>query len=163
MGRHLYLIACPPQHGLSHCFPGNLSHVIGFLPADKEFHEQELASRSSSGIDLDDDTSKQQVEQDSLPFQRQQVLRIAFDEQHDPIYYLMPSKEEVAASGGELSAYRFHPNQKPTKQPLTKERNLHNMTNIHLAHGCVVDQEAKGRASIKTSNLQLAYQTASRL
>ena len=31
------------------------------------------------------------------------------------------------------------------------------MTHIHIEHGCVVDQEAKGRASIKTSNLQLAY------
>ena len=44
MGRHLYLIACPSQHGLSQCFPGNLSQVIGFLPEDKELHEQELAS-----------------------------------------------------------------------------------------------------------------------
>ena len=79
MGRHLYLIACPSQLGLSHCFPGSLSHVSGFLLADKEFHEQELASRSSSSIDLDEDTSKHQVEQDSLTFQRQQLLRAASD------------------------------------------------------------------------------------
>ena len=62
MGRHLYMIACPSQHGLSHCFIGSLSQVIGFLPADKELHEQKLASRSSSSIDLDEDTSKQQDE-----------------------------------------------------------------------------------------------------
>ena len=35
MGRHLYLIACPSQHGLSQCFIGSLSHVIGILPEDK--------------------------------------------------------------------------------------------------------------------------------
>ena len=68
MGRHLYLIACPSQHGLSHCFTGSLSQVIGFLPADKELHEQMLASRSSSSTDLDEDPSKPQVEQDSLTF-----------------------------------------------------------------------------------------------
>ena len=72
MGRHLYLIACPSQHGLSQCFIGSLSQVIGFLPEDKELHEQELASSSSSSIDLDEDPSKQQVEQDSLNFQCQQ-------------------------------------------------------------------------------------------
>ena len=83
MGRHLYLIACPSQLGLSHCFPGSLSQVIGFLAADKELHEQELASRSSSSIDLDQNTSKQQVEQDSLTFPRQQVLRAAVDEKDD--------------------------------------------------------------------------------
>ena len=90
MGRHLYLIACPSQHGLSHCFPGSLSHVIGFLPADKELHAQELASRSSSSIDLDEDTSKQQVEQDNLTFQRQHVLRTAFAEKNDPTPDLIP-------------------------------------------------------------------------
>ena len=158
MGRHLCLIACPSQHGLSHCFPGSLSHVIGFLPADKELHEQELASRSSSSIDLDEDTSKQQVEQDSLTFQRQQVLRTAFDEKNDPILDLIPSKEEVATSGGKLPASSFHPHHyQQTKQSSTQERKLHNMTHIHLEHGCVVDQEAKCRASIKTSNIQLAY------
>ena len=31
------------------------------------------------------------------------------------------------------------------------------MNHIHLQHGCVVDQEAKGKASTKTSNIQLAY------
>ena len=43
MGRHLYMIACPSQHGLSHCFIGSLSQVIGFLPADKELHEQKFS------------------------------------------------------------------------------------------------------------------------
>ena len=63
MGRHLYLIACPSQLGSSPCFPGSLSHVSGFLPADKEFREQELASRSASSNDLDEDTSKHQARQ----------------------------------------------------------------------------------------------------
>ena len=66
MGRHLYLIACPSQHGLSHCFTGSLSPVLGFLPPDKELHEQMLASRSSSSNDLDEDPNSSQVEQDSL-------------------------------------------------------------------------------------------------
>ena len=34
-GKHLYMIACPSQRGLSNCFLGNLSHAIGFLPADQ--------------------------------------------------------------------------------------------------------------------------------
>ena len=159
MGRHLYLIAWPSQHGLSPCFPGSLSQVIGFLPEDKELHEQELASRSSSSIDLDEDTRKQQVEQDSLTFQRQQVLRAAFDEKEDPIFDdLMPSKEEVADSGGELQAHSLHPHHyQQTEQPSAQDRKLHKMHHMHPAHGCVEDQEAKDRASIKTSNIQLAY------
>ena len=36
VGRHLYLIACPSQHGLSPCFFGNVSQVTGFLPEDKQ-------------------------------------------------------------------------------------------------------------------------------
>ena len=42
-GEHLYLGACPFQHGLSTCSRGNLPEVIGFLPEDKELHDQELA------------------------------------------------------------------------------------------------------------------------
>ena len=98
---------------------------------------------------------KQQVEQDSLTFQRQQVLRAAFHEKNDPIFDLMPSKEEVAASGGELPS--FHPNPQPTKQPSPHNRKLRNKTHVHLEYRCVVDQEAKDRASNKTSNIQLAY------
>ena len=64
MGRHLYLIACPSQHSLSPCFIGSLSQVIGFLPADKELHEQRLAYRSSSSTDLDEDIGEYQAEQD---------------------------------------------------------------------------------------------------
>ena len=157
MGRHLYLIACPSQHGLSQCFIGSLSQVIGFLPEDKELHEQELASRSSSSIDLDEDTSKQQEEQDSLNFQCQHVLQAAFDEKDDLSFDLMPSKEEVADSGGALQATSFLPYAFQPEQPSAQERKLHNMNHIHLQHGCVVDQEAKGRASIRTSNIQLDY------
>ena len=156
MGRHLYLIACPSEHSLSQCFPGSLSQVIGFQPVDKDLHEQELASRSSSSIDLDEDASKPQVEQDSLTFQRQQVLRAAFDEKDDPIFELMPSKEEVADSGGELQAHSFHPHHQQTDKTSAQARELHSMNYIHPEHGCVVDQEAKDRASLKTSNIQLA-------
>ena len=81
--------------------------MIGFLPEDKELHEQRLASRSSSSIDLDEGSSKQQVEQDSLNFQCQHVLQATFDEKDDPSFDLMLSKEEVADAGGELQATSF--------------------------------------------------------
>ena len=143
MGSHLYLIACPSQHGSSHCFIGSLSQVIGFLPEDKELHEQKLASRSSSSIDLDEDTSKQQEEQDSLNFQCQHVLQAAFDEKDDLSLDLMPSKEEVADSGGVLQATSFLPYAFQTEQPSAQERQLHNMNHIHLQHGCVVRSRSK--------------------
>ena len=158
MGRHLYMIACPSQHGLSPCFIGNLSQVIGFLPADKELHEQKLASRSSSSTDIDEDTCKQQVEQDSLNFQCQHVLPATFDEKDDLSFDVMSSKEEVADSGGELQATSFllYPCQQ-SEQPSAQERELHNMNHIYPQHGCGVGQETKGKASTKTSNIQLQY------
>ena len=107
MGRHLYMIACPSQHGLSQCFIGSLSQVIGFLPADKELHQQSLASRASSSVDLDEDTSKQQVEQDSLNFQCQHVLPEAFDDNNGLSFDLMPSREEVADSGESFTQLAF--------------------------------------------------------
>ena len=67
--------------------------------------------------------------------------------------------KKVADSGGELQTHSFHPHhlyQQP-EQPSAQESKLHNMNHIHLEHGCVVDQEAKGRASTKTSHIQLAY------
>ena len=163
MGKHLYMIACPSQHGLSQCFIGNLPQVIGFLPANKELHEQRLASTSSSSIDLDEDTSEQPVEQDSLNVQRQHVLQEAFDDSDDLSFDLVPSKEEVADSGGELQATSFHPYhlQQP-KQPSVRETELHNMTHIPSQPWCVVCQEAKVKASQhkqrtsdKTSIIQL--------
>ena len=71
MGKHLYLLACPFQHGLSTCIPGSLSEAIGLLPEDKEIHDQHVASRSSSSIDLDEDTrsKEEEAERDSLNFQ----------------------------------------------------------------------------------------------
>ena len=166
MGRHLYLIASPSQHGLSPCFIGSLSQVIGFLPADKELHEQKLASRSSSSTDLDEDVSEQQVQQDSLNFQCQLILQEAFDDNDDLIFDLVSSEEEVADSGGEFQADSFHPYhlQQP-KQPSTQEREPHRMTHISFQPWCVVCQEAKGQASqhkqqrtsTKTSTIQLDY------
>ena len=35
MGRHLYMIACPSQHGSFHCFMGSLSTVI-WLSASRQ-------------------------------------------------------------------------------------------------------------------------------
>ena len=158
MGRHLYLIACPSQHGLSPCFTGSLSQVIGFLPADKELHEQMLASRSSSSTDLDEDPSKQQVAQNSLNFCCQHVLPAAFDEKDNLSFELVPSKGEVADSGGELQSTSFHPYQlHQQEQPSTQERELHNMNHIPFQPWCVVGQEAKGKASTKTSNIHLSY------
>ena len=157
MGRHLYLIACPSQHGLPQCFPGSLSHVIGFLPEDKEFHEQEVAFRSSLRFDLDEDTSQQLVQQDSLIFPCQQVLQPACDAKNDPSFELMPSKGEVAVSEKEL-----RPSLR-TEQLSTQERKLHKQDPIHLEHGCEVPQEATGRASSKASMIQLAYASSDTL
>ena len=42
-GEHQNLVAYPFQHGLSTCSRGSLPEVIGFLPEDKELHDQELA------------------------------------------------------------------------------------------------------------------------
>ena len=56
-GEHLYLVACPFQHGLSTCSRGSLPEPIGFLPEDKELHEQTVALQSSSSTDLVEDRS----------------------------------------------------------------------------------------------------------
>ena len=53
IGRHLYMISCPSQQGLSPCFLDSLSQVRGFLPADKNLHDQSLALRSSSSHAID--------------------------------------------------------------------------------------------------------------
>ena len=167
MGKHLYLIACPSQHGLSNFFLGSLSQVIGFLPADKELQTQKSASRSSSSSpDLDEEPTKQQVEQDSLNLQCHPVLQETSDEDGDPSFDLVPGKEEVADTGGEPHATSFHPKYlRQPKQPSKQERELHNMTHIPFQPWCVVCQEAKGRASqhkkqktsTKTSKIQLDY------
>ena len=125
-----------------------------------------LASTSSSNIDLDEGTSKHQDEQDSLNLPCQHVSHAAFDDDDDdPIFDLVPSRGEVADSGGELqdSFHPYHPQQ--PDQPSTSERELHNMTHIPSPPWCVVCQEAKGRlyqkkkqrTSAKTSKIQLAY------
>ena len=78
IGRHLYFVACPFQHGLSTCFSGSLSDVIGFLFEDKELHEQEIVLGSSSSTDLVEDQKQEQDEQDSLNFQCHPVLHTSF-------------------------------------------------------------------------------------
>ena len=67
------------------------------------------------------------------------------------------AKKRLQLQGESFQHIAFIPIYQQTKQPSAQERKLHNMNHIHLEHGCVVDQEAKGRASIKTSNIQLAY------
>ena len=167
MGKHLYLIACPSQHGLSNFFLGSLSQVIGFLLADKELQNQKSASRSSSSSpDLDEEPTKQQVEQDSLNLQCHPVLQETLDEDGDSSFDLVLGKEEVADTGGEPQATSFHPKYlRQPNQPSKQERALHNMTHIPFQPWCVVCQEAKGRASqhkkqnasTKTSKIQLDY------
>ena len=109
IGRHLYVIACPSEHGLSRCFIGSLSHIIGFLPADKELHEQGLASRCSSSTDLDEDISKHQREQDSFTLQCQYVVPIDMVEHDHPSFELSSGKGEVADTGESFEYRAFTP------------------------------------------------------
>ena len=156
LGRHLYMIACPSHQGLSQCFIGSLSQVIGFLPADRELHAQSLASRSSSSVDLDEDISKHQVKQDSLNCQCQHVLPAASDANDGLNFDLTSSQEEVADSGGELytTSLLLYPQQ--PNPPFSQARELPNMTTIP-SPWCVVPQEARDTASTKTSITQLDY------
>ena len=86
-GEHLYLVACPFQHGLSTCSRGSLPEPIGFLPEDKELHEQTVALQSSSSTDL--------VEDRSFP----EPLHV-----HDKSSFVcLLCEEKAVVSGGELS------------------------------------------------------------
>ena len=127
VGKHLYLVACPCQHGLSTCFIGNLSDVIGFLPEDKEIHEQEVALRSSSSPDLVEDQKQEQDEQDSLNFQCHSVLHTSCHEHVKNIFVGVLCDDEVAVSGGELSDNSLHPVQQPKKLS-SQDEQLHNKT-----------------------------------
>ena len=111
MGKHLYLLACPLQHGLSTCIPGSLSEAIGLLPEDKEIHDQHVASRSSSSIDLDEDRrskeeeeeeEEEEAERDSLNFQCHSVSPKA-PHAHGNSSFVCVFCEDAADSGGELS------------------------------------------------------------
>ena len=131
MGRHLYLVACPLQHGLSTCFRGSLSDVIGFLPEDKEIHEQETALRSSSSTDLVEDRSFSES------------LHV-----HDQSSFVcVLCHEEVAVSGGELSATSFHPCQQ-SKQPTSQDEQLHNKNPRSSLHRSEEREEARSQELI---------------
>ena len=151
IGRHLYMIACPSQHSLSPCFFRSLSQVRGFLPADKDLHEQRLASRSSSSLALDEDISSQQVDQDSLNFQCQHV---SLDNSDAFSLERVHGNGKAADSGGEPKV-SFDPKylQQPTP-PSAHDRELHNMTHIPSQPWCVVCQEAKAQASQKRASNQ---------
>ena len=128
-GEHLYLVACPFQHGLSTSFCGSLSDVIGFLPEDKELHEQELALPSSSSTDL--------VEDRSFP----ESLHV-----HDKSSFVcVLCKEKAVVSGGELSHNSLHPlHRQQPKQLSSKEQQLHKHPRSSL-HRSVELQEAKAQ------------------
>ena len=122
MGKHLYLVACPFQHGLSTSFCGSLSDVIGFLPEDKELHDQELALQSSSSTDL--------VEDRSFP----ESLHV-----HDKSSFVcVLCKEKAVVSGGELSHNSLHPlHRQQPKQLSSKEQQLHKhpRSSLHRSAG----------------------------
>ena len=145
MGRHLYLVACPFQHGLSTCFSGSLSDVIGFLPEDKELHEQEIALGSSSSTDLVEDQKQEQDDQDSLNFQCHPVLHTSFHEHVKGSFVCVLCDEEAAVSGGELSDTSFHPFQQ-SKKPSSQDEQLHNKHPRSSLHRSVELEEAKGGA-----------------
>ena len=140
MGRHLYLVACPLQHGLSTCFRGSLSDVIGFLPEDKEIHEQETALRSSSSTDLVEDRSFSES------------LHV-----HDQSSFVcVLCHEEVAVSGGELSDTSLHPCQQ-SKQPSSQDEQLHNKHPRSSLHRSEELEEAKGQELIHALSSACVY------
>ena len=110
--------------------------MIGFLPADKDLYEQSLASSSSSSIDLDEDTSKQQVEPDSLTFQCQYVMPAASDDNDDVRFNLVSCKREVADTGGEPKVSFYPKYRQQPKQPSTQAHELPSMTHTSCPPGC---------------------------
>ena len=125
-GEHLYLVACPFQHGLSTCSRGSLPEPIGFLPEDKELHEQTVALQSSSSTDL--------VEDRSFP----EPLHV-----HDKSSLVcLLCEEKAVVSGGELSHNSLHPlHQQQPQQLSSKEQPLHKHPRSSL-HRSVELQEA---------------------
>ena len=156
MGRHLYLVASPFQHGLSTCFSGSLSDVIGLLPEDKELHEQEIALGSSSSTDLVEDQKQEQDEQDSLNFQCHSVLHASFQHVKDSFVCVL-CEEEVAVSGGELSDTSFHPFQQP-KKPSSQDKQLHNKHPRSCLHWSVELEEARSPELIHALSSACVYE-----
>ena len=128
-GEQLYIVACPCQHGLSTSFCGSLSDVVGFLPEDKELHEQKVALQSSSSTDL--------VEDRGFP----EPLHV-----HDKSkFFCVLCKEKAVVSGGELSHNSLHPlHRQQPKQLSNKEQQLHKHPRSSL-HRSVELQEAKAQ------------------
>ena len=127
-GEQLYLVAGPYQHGLSTSFCGSLSDVIGFLPEDKELHEQTIALlplQSSSSTDL--------VEDRSFP----ESVHV-----HDKSSFACAlCKEKAVVSGGELSHNSLPPlHRQQPKQLSSKEQ--HPRSSLHRS---VELQEAKAQ------------------
>ena len=118
--------------------------MIGFLPEDKEIHEQETALRSSSSIDLVEDHKQAQDEQDSLNFQCHSVLHTSFHEHVKGSFVCVLCDEEVAVSGGELSDTSFHPFQQP-KKPSSQDEQLHNQHPRSSLHRSVELEEARSQ------------------
>ena len=141
------MIAFPFQHGLTHCFSGSLSQVIGRQLSDKEFHEQSSASQSSSSTDLDEDRCKLKGELGSLDFQRHSVLPDPSTASGDELVSEhVPYKGEVQVSGGELRVPSLHPENLPETKQTSKQEELHNTNRTIFQLGCAASSEAKGRA-----------------
>ena len=127
LGGHLCMIAFPFPHGLTHCFSGSLSQVIGRQLSDKEFREQSSASQSSSSTDLDEDQSKLKGELGSLDFQCHSVLPDPSTASEDELVSEhSPCKGEVQVSGGELRVPSLHPENLPETKQTSKHEELHN-------------------------------------
>ena len=152
----LSLVACPFQHGLSTCFSGSLSDVIGFLPEDKELHEQEIALGSSSSTDLVEDQKQEQDDQDSLNFQCHPVLHTSFHEHVKGSFVCVLCDEEVAVSGGELSDTSLHPFQQ-SKQPSSQDEQLHNKHPRSSLQRSEELEEAKGQELIHALSSACVY------
>ena len=169
MGKHLYMIACPSQHGLTNCLLGSLSHAIGFLPADQELQTQKTASWILlQALILMKNPSMQPSEQLVTAWTCSVILSCKKLPMKMVILaeILCLTKKRLQIQGGEPQATSFHPKYiRQPKQPSKQERELHNMTHIPFQPWCVVCQEAKGRASqhkkqkasTKTSKIQLDY------
>ena len=165
MGKHLYMIACHSQHGLSSSFKGSLSQPIGVLPSDKNLHEQNLASISSSSTDLDEDRTQSLREQDSVDRQCQDVLSAAWIVHDQSSFDLYFGTTALAASGGE-PLQSFYPKASGQNKPTFEQtRVLHDKDPTPSQSWCVGSQEAKRTAfkhkkkaiAPRTSKIQLDY------
>ena len=106
--------------------------MIGFLPEDKELHDQELALQSSSSTDLVEDKS----------------FLESLHVHEESNFVCVLCEGEVAVSGGELSDHSLHPFQQPKKLSSQDEqlRNKHPRSSKLRSEE---PDEAKGKGASK--------------